>query len=104
MSAPAPSSVSAAVLTGSGPRAASSMLRQSADDGAVGPPKVSVVNNPKVRSAAYQIALLAVLVWLTYEFVLNAKANLEAQGFASGLGFLKNTAGFGINQTLILYS
>jgi general L-amino acid transport system permease protein len=80
------------------------MLRRSVENGAVGAPKVAVINHPKVRSAVYQIALLATLVWLTYEFVLNARANLEAQGFASGMGFLGRTAGFGINQTLIAYS
>src|SRR5262249_51512231 len=39
-----------------------------------------------------------------YAFVVNASANLQAQGFGSGFGFLSNTAGFGINQTLIDYS
>jgi general L-amino acid transport system permease protein len=80
------------------------MRRRSADDATVRPPKVAVFNNPQVRSAVYQIALLASLAWLAYEFVLNTRANLEAQGFASGVGFLGNTAGFGINQTLIAYN
>jgi general L-amino acid transport system permease protein len=57
-----------------------------------------------VRSAIYQIALLVVLAWLAIAFVINARANLQAQGFASGFGFLGQTAGFGINQTLIAYS
>src|SRR5262245_20628920 len=104
MSAPAPSWALAEASTGSGPRAASSMRRRSAEQGAAGPPKVAVINNPKVRSAVYQIALLVTLAWLAYEFVLNTRANLEAQGFASGVGFLHNTAGFGINQTLIAYN
>jgi general L-amino acid transport system permease protein len=80
------------------------MRRRSGEDGALGPPKVAVINNPRVRGAFYQIVLLATLVWLGYEFVLNTKANLAAQGFASGIGFLGNTAGFGINQTLIAYN
>lgn len=83
------------------------MRRRSVEDGVVGPlgpPKVAVVNRPQVRSAAYQVALLMLLAWLAYEFAINVKANLEAQGFASGLGFLGNTAGFGINQTLIPYN
>ncbi len=68
------------------------------------PPRVAFRNNPKVRGALYQIALLVVLVVCGYAFVVNARANLAAQGFASGFGFLGNTAGFGINQTLIPYS
>jgi general L-amino acid transport system permease protein len=69
-----------------------------------GPPRVAVHNNPKVRSAFYQVAVLAVVLACAYAFAVNASANLRAQGFASGFGFLGNTAGFGINQTLIDYS
>jgi general L-amino acid transport system permease protein len=68
------------------------------------PPRVAFRNNPKVRAAFYQIALLVVLLACCYLFVVNARANLAAQGFGSGFGFLGNTAGFGINQTLIAYS
>ena len=69
-----------------------------------GPPRVAVHNNPKFRSAFYQIVVLAVVLACAYAFAVNASANLRAQGFASGFGFLGNTAGFGINQTLIDYS
>jgi general L-amino acid transport system permease protein len=61
-------------------------------------------NNPKVRSGVWQLLILIVLAWGAYEFVLNARANLETQGIASGFGFLDNTAGFGVNQSLIAYS
>ncbi len=44
------------------------------------------------------------VLWFGYEFALNAKANLEAQQITSGFGFLDQTAGFGINQSLIAYS
>jgi general L-amino acid transport system permease protein len=60
-------------------------------------------NNPKVRSAIYQLALVATLLWLGYAFAVNTKANLDARHIASGLGFLDNSAGFSINQTLIPY-
>ena len=69
-----------------------------------GPPRVAVHNNPKVRSAFYQVVALALVLACAYAFAVNASANLRAQGFASGFGFLGNTAGFGINQTLIDYS
>src|SRR5262249_47820318 len=69
-----------------------------------GPPRVALRNNPKVRSTFYQVIVLLVVLGCAYAFAVNASANLRAQGFASGLGFLGNTAGFGINQTLIAYS
>jgi general L-amino acid transport system permease protein len=53
---------------------------------------------------ALQALFVAVLAWIGYEIVANAKANLEAQNVASGLGFMSNTAGFGVSQTLIPYS
>jgi len=51
-----------------------------------------------------QILFVAVLVWVGYEIVANARANLAAQRITSGFGFLNNTAGFDINQTLVSYS
>src|ERR1700751_4847848 len=70
---------------------------------ALAPPRVVIYNRPRFRAVFYQFALLAALVWLGYEFVLNAKANLDAQKITSGFGFLENTAGFGVNQSLIAY-
>jgi general L-amino acid transport system permease protein len=71
---------------------------------ASGPPRVPLYNRPTVRAAFYQLILLAAVLWFGYEFALNAKANLEAQKITSGFGFLENTAGFGVNQSLIPYS
>ena len=53
---------------------------------------------------ALQILLVAALVWIGYEIVANARANLEAQRITSGFGFLNNTAGFDVSQNLIPYS
>jgi general L-amino acid transport system permease protein len=53
---------------------------------------------------ALQILFVAVLVWIGYEIVANARANLQAQRITSGFGFLDNTAGFDVSQTLIPYS
>src|SRR5881392_3052864 len=53
---------------------------------------------------ALQILFVAALVWLCYEIVANARANLEAQRITSGFGFLANTAGFDVSQNLIPYS
>jgi general L-amino acid transport system permease protein len=68
------------------------------------PPRVAIYNRPKIRAVCYQLVLLAAVLWLGFEFALNAKANLDAQKIASGFGFLDNTAGFGINQSLIPYN
>lgn len=51
-----------------------------------------------------QVLFVAILAWIGYEIVANAKGNLEAQNTASGLGFMSNTAGFEVSQTLIPYS
>jgi len=71
---------------------------------AVAPPRVAIYNRPKIRAVFYQLVVLAALLWLGFEFALNAKANLDAQKITSGFGFLDNTAGFGINQSLIAYN
>jgi general L-amino acid transport system permease protein len=71
---------------------------------AAGPPPVPVYNNPKVRALFYQLVLLAAVIWAGYAFALNARANLAAQNISSGFTFLENSAGFGVNQSLIPYN
>src|ERR1700726_1909904 len=51
-----------------------------------------------------QILFVVALVWIGYEIVANARANLESQRITSGFGFLSNTAGFDVSQNLIPYS
>jgi len=68
------------------------------------PPRVAFYNDPRFRGIFYQLALFLVVLWLGYEFVSNARDNLRAARIATGLGFLDNTAGFSINQTLIPYT
>src|SRR5712672_1599698 len=53
---------------------------------------------------ALQILFVAIVAWIGYEIVANARANLEAQRITSGFGFLANTAGFDVSQNLIPYS
>jgi general L-amino acid transport system permease protein len=60
--------------------------------------------DPKIRSAVYQLALVVALVAIVWIFVIDAKSNIAAQGFGSGYGFLRDTAGFGVVQSLIPYS
>ena len=56
------------------------------------------------KGFALQILFVGLLVWLGYEIVTNARVNLQNQRIASGFGFLDNSAGFDISQTLISYS
>jgi general L-amino acid transport system permease protein len=51
-----------------------------------------------------QILFVVALVWICYEIVANARANLQAQRITAGFGFLANTAGFDVSQNLIPYS
>jgi general L-amino acid transport system permease protein len=53
---------------------------------------------------ALQLLFAVALVWIAYEIVANAKANLENQRIASGFGFLRNNAGFDVSQSLIPYN
>ena len=66
--------------------------------------KTAFYNNPRFRSACYQLAVLAAVVWFGIEFAINARANLEAQNVRFGFRFLNDPAGFGISQTLVPYS
>src|ERR1700720_3196909 len=61
------------------------------------------LHDQRVRGVIYQTALLLLVLWLGYAFVSNARANLQGQGIATGIGFLSNTAGFSVNQSLIPY-
>jgi general L-amino acid transport system permease protein len=51
-----------------------------------------------------QILFVAALAWIGYEILANARANLQSQRITSGFGFLTNTAGFDVSQSLIPYS
>src|ERR1700742_685574 len=51
-----------------------------------------------------QLLFRAAIVWIGYESVANARTNLQSQRIASGFGFLNNTAGFDVSQSLIPYS
>ncbi|MCB4771759.1 amino acid ABC transporter permease [Ancylobacter sp. Lp-2] len=66
--------------------------------------RTSFMNDPKVRSIVLQVVALVLVIVLGWMFIDNARENLAAQKIATGFGFLENTAGFGISQTLISYS
>jgi general L-amino acid transport system permease protein len=56
------------------------------------------------NGVAVQTLFVIVLAWMAYEIIVNARTNLETQHIAAGFGFLKNTAGFDVSQSLIPYS
>jgi general L-amino acid transport system permease protein len=56
------------------------------------------------NGVAVQLAFAAILGWIAYEIISNARTNLETQHIAAGFGFLRNNAGFDVNQTLISYT
>lgn len=62
------------------------------------------LNNPKVRSFVIQLAVLTLVGSVFWVLVDNTITNLQRQNIATGFGFLENTAGFGIVQTLVDYS
>jgi len=70
----------------------------------VGPPKVAIFNDPKIRGWVYQTVLLVIVVYLAYVGIENMFDNLRKAHIASGFGFLFDPAGFNISQKLIPYS
>ena len=62
-------------------------------------PKPSFWRDPDKRAIVYQGVVVAFVAWLLYAIVRNTATNMEAQGMASGFGFLTSTAGFGIITT-----
>ncbi len=62
------------------------------------------LNNPKVRAFVFQLAVLTLVGVAGWTLFDNTVTNLQRLNIASGFGFLDNTAGFGIVQTLVAYS
>lgn len=61
-------------------------------------------NDPHLRALIWQIGALAIVVVTLWYLAATAHENLSRQHIATGFGFLQNTAGFGIVQSLIPYS
>ena len=59
---------------------------------------------PAGEDLSFRSCSSRLLVWIGYEIVANARANLQSQRITSGFGFLANTAGFDVSQSLIPYS
>jgi general L-amino acid transport system permease protein len=68
------------------------------------PARASLFYDPRVRGLVSQVVLVSVIVFLFYEATTNAIDNLRRARIASGFGFLENTAGFDVSQSLIPFS
>lgn len=64
----------------------------------------SFIYDPKVRGTFFQAIVLVAVLFFVYEAASNVISNLQRQHIASGFGFLEQTAGFEISQTLIPYA
>ncbi len=63
------------------------------------PPKVALVNDPRVRALFFQALVVGLVVIFGTIIISNTMDNLESQGIASGFGFLDTTAGFAIGYS-----
>lgn len=68
------------------------------------PVRGSVLTDPKIRGWAFQIFAIVAVSGLGWYLFQNTQSNLAQRGITSGFGFLNNTAGFGILQSLIDYT
>jgi general L-amino acid transport system permease protein len=64
----------------------------------------SILNDARFRGLLIQGAMLALVIGVAAAMAWNAQNNLSAQRIGSGFGFLDQSAGFAINQTLIEYN
>jgi len=70
----------------------------------VAPARPAPWRDPKVRGIAYQIAFVAAVVGLGAFLVHNMLGNIARQNIATGFGFLRREAAFGIGESLISYT
>ncbi len=67
-------------------------------------PKPPFWRDPVKRALIFQLLLMAAVAAFLLFIIGNTQANLAQRGITTGFGFLSNTAGFGIGQSLIEYS
>jgi general L-amino acid transport system permease protein len=64
----------------------------------------SLIYDPKVRAAVYQIVLVGLIVFLIWYAASNAVENMQRLGIKTGFDFFNNHAGFDVNQKLIAFN
>ena len=80
------------------------VFESSRRDVGVRPTAPAFLNDPAVRSIAYQIMLVGGVVAFAAYLIHNTLVNLDRQGIATGFGFLNREAAFEIGESLISYS
>ncbi len=63
----------------------------------------SLLTNPRTRSLLIQGVLFVAVAVALWFFISNGRANLAARNIATGFGFLEQSSGFDISQSLIRY-
>ena len=67
------------------------------------PPHVPLWRRPALRALVYQALLLVLLLSVVFYWVHNLRANMAARGIQSGWGFLSDSAGFDIGESLFAF-
>jgi general L-amino acid transport system permease protein len=68
------------------------------------PARVAWIRDPRIRSLIFQAVALVVVILVGWYLVDNTIDNMRKREIASGFGFLNDTAGFDIIQTLVPYT
>ena len=63
-----------------------------------------VMSSRQKQAVAYQVIAVLLVIFAIFYFTTNMFDNIDKRGITTGFGFLSDTAGFGISQTLIAYS
>lgn len=79
-------------------------MAQHIDAGKGDSPTLSLIYDPKIRSAFFQALTLIVLALFVFNIVNNTIENLRRANLTTGFDFLKSRAGFDLGQTLIEYT
>jgi general L-amino acid transport system permease protein len=66
--------------------------------------RAGFLNDPKIRSIAYQFLALLTFVIIAYFLFSNTAENLKRQAIATGFSFLQKEASFEIGEAVIAYS
>ncbi len=67
-------------------------------------PRVSWINDPKVRGIVVQLVVAVALVLFVWWIIGNTSENLRRANISSGFGFLNGRAGFDVSQAMIEFS
>lgn len=70
----------------------------------IAPTRPAPWRDPKIRAIFYQVVFVAAVVAGLGYLIHNMLGNISRQNIATGFGFLRREAAFGIGETLIAYS